>query len=286
MVVAGILLLIVFIWYVYSKDSALPYSKNLPRDDENLSKWREESNAGKTSLTLKDWKKLQDQNESVKREQALKNLFKELLDLGIDKQNMARRGVIRSTDSYKYSSYYGDFAKSFGIHPEEASLIKRKEKAEATMRSGLELRNSGLSRFGSGPTFFDRDENLNLPVSNNERLAAAEELKKIDNEWSLLNNRLLDQYYFNDVEDISRNDFVMTYHPPIDNSMFPYSAGQWHATSKLWGLKHFDGHIRPISGESTSKNQALLLALDNIQTRNEQHNDLVPVPFNPWDADL
>ena len=278
-------ILIVYIWYLFSRDSSPPDLKITLKVDETLRKWKEESSAGKTSLSFKDWKNLQAKNASIERVEARKILFIELLERGREHQHVARRGVIRSNGPY--SDYFSDFAKSVGIHPEEAALLKRKEKAQAIFEYEVKSDKSVRFKHSSGITFFNREGiTITYTATAEERLAANEELKKIDYEWSQLNNRLLDEYFLNDVKDVSRNDFVCTFYPPNANAMFPYSAGQWHATSKLWGVKHSDERLRPINGESTSKNQALFRALENIKTRKEKHNDLVPVPINPWDTDL
>lgn len=276
-------ILILYIWYLFSRDSSPPDLKITLKVDEALKKWKEESSARKTALSFNDWKNLQVKNASIERVKAQKILFIELLERGIEHQHVARRGVIRSNGPY--SDYFSDFAKSVGIHPEEAALLKRKEKAQAILE--FEFRRVKVRfQHSSGPTFFDQKEIITSPATVEERLAANEELKIIDYEWSQLNNRLLDEYFLNAVKDVSRNDFVCTFHPPKANALFPYSAGQWHAISKLWGINLYDKTISPINGSSTSRNHALFQALANIKTRKEKHNDLVPVPINPWDADL
>jgi hypothetical protein len=204
-------------------------------------------------------------------DQELKIVFNDLLERGKELQHEIRHGTLRKPDNYY--SYFSDKAKLLGIHPEEAALLERKEKAEFI----------GL---GKKPMYYLKTNLIETPATEKDKQAALEELKKIDYEWCVLNNRLLDEYFIKDVKGVSRNDFVLTFHPPKDDMRFPNCAGQWVAESKLWGLKLFDGHISPLTASATSKNQSLFLALNKIQSRKEKQKDLVKVPFNPWDVDL
>jgi hypothetical protein len=204
-------------------------------------------------------------------DQELKIIFNDLLERGKELQHEIRHGTLRKPDGYY--NYFSDPAKLLGIHPEEAALLERKEKAEFI---GLEKK----------PMYYLKANLVETPATEKDKQAALKELKKIDYEWCVLNNRLLDEYYFEDVKDVSRNDFVLTFHPPKDDMRFPNCAGQWLAKSKLWGIKLFDGHISPLYASAPSKNQSLFLALNKIQSRKEKQKDLVQVPFDPWDVDL
>jgi hypothetical protein len=265
--------LVIFFILLGSNDSHSKSNRNTKNQGLNtsdVSKWLEEKKNGTTTLKLNDWINSQTKKNWEITHQEQQKIFKELLVHGENLQHEIRHGTLRTSGYY---NYFGDAAKLLGIHPEEAILLERKEKAEFI---GLGLK----------PKHFE-SLNINAPTPTpKEKLEAIEELKKIDYEWCLLNNRLLDEYYFDFSKNVRRNDFDLTFHPPNSDARFPYCAGQWSATSKLWGIKLYDGHISSLGASATSKNQSLFLAVNALQTRKEKHKDLAPLPFDPWKADL
>ena len=278
MEVIGVLILIGFLLFIFSgQDRSLNKLKN----DADLKKWKEESISGKTSLKLDAWKNLQNKNKLIKRAEAQNTLYKELVERGRQKKNVIRHGTIRIYGD-EWVNYFTESSTSNGIHPEEASLRERKEKAEEIVHRGWQRDTKDISLEHAGLISLDGDNVVKPPASKEEKLAATEELKKIDYEWCLLNNRLLDEYYLNKVSSTSRNEFVLSFRPPDKDSSFPYSAGSWHAKSKLWGVKQFN-KIQPLHGSGTSKNQALFKLAELIQARKHQ---IVELPFDPWDVDL
>ena len=278
MEVVGALILIGFLLFIYSgQDKSTTKLKN----DADLKKWKEESISGKTELELDAWKNLQTQNKLNQRAQAQKKLYEKLVELGIQHKNAIRHGTFRKYND-EFIDYFTDSPKSIGIHPEEVSLRERKETAEELVNRVWQKDTRARALEHSGLISLDNRNGVKPPASKDARLAATEELKKIDHEWSLLNNRLLDEYYLNEVKDINPNDFIFTYHPPKDDARFPYSAGGWHATSKIWGVNQFK-KIEPLHGYGTAKNQALFEAVKRIQIRKHQN---VRLPFDPWNADL
>lgn len=250
-IIIGLVLLLFF----FSNSSKSNTKSSISPEHEQW--WKEVQN-GTTKLTLGNWRaeKSQKINDAlIENEQ---QIFNESVQRGQELQHVKRRGTARQFRDFYQT--YTTYTKSFGIHPEEVLLILREKSAKKLIQHSI----------GSS-------------VAQDERSAASTELLKIDYDWCVLNNRLLDEFYAETVKSIGPDDFSLKYYQSEINAKFPFCAGQWLATSKNFGLKIYDGSISPITGTGTSKNQAIAIALDDISSKK---NILVSIPFDPMDASL
>lgn len=274
---------LIFVFLFFSNSSKKSNTKTTL--DPEFQKWISEHKSGQTNLTFREWKSenFKAAIETLNKKNAQN--FSELIVLGRELQHIKRQGTARQFSG----SFHEKFTKSFGIHPEEVSLIEREKVANKLLRSNFEI--SRLKKPTLSGAHLPKSENIGqeskaAPITQEERAAALIELSKIDYEWCVLNNRLLDDFYSENIKSVSRDDFSLTYHEPQQGSKFPYAAGQWTAKSKRFGFKIFDGSITRISATSTSKNQAIALAIENIASRKSKFNDLISVPLDPMEVDL
>ena len=272
--------ILIFIFFSKSASSGSSYSRNIDfKNDQERQNWQEEIKTGTTSLAFGDWKIAKAKEASMALIDQERVLFNQLIERGKELQHVKRHGTLRTFNARPFTS---DLAKALGIHPEEADLINREETAQGILDRGF------IKVIGSplGPPRLQRANNGITPSTQEEKDLATQELNKIDYEWSALNIRMLDDFFSDEVKNVSRDDFVLEFRAPEKMARFPYTAGQWIAKSKRFGVKSFDGNISAIWGSGFSKNQAIALALENITLRKNKHNDIVPVPFDPMDADL
>lgn len=261
-----------FFNHIQSKKLKKKRKSYIHQDQLDSEEWHKEFRLGTTELTFRDWKIAKAQsaaNAYVERQQVL---FDEMLKRGIELQNVKRKGTIRNRGNW---GYFDNLSDPNGIHPNEAELFKREKKAH------------DLLGYRHGPVSHKSANNSGAKLTLEEKNSIHTELKTLDYEWSALNIHFLDEYYAEHIKDVTREDFSLMFHPPQTTARFPYSAGQWSAKSKRWGFIAYKGAaITPIFATAVSKNQAIVLALNNIEQRKMSKNDLVPVPFDPMDADL
>jgi hypothetical protein len=267
-------LFIIFLFFISNQTQ----KKESIRDQLDREKWQDELKLGTTELSLKDWKIAEARLASNARVEHEKILFDEMLKRGIELQNVKRKGTLRNLGKW---DYFGNLSDPNGIHPKEAELYEREKKA-------LKLLNRGRS----GPRGFGISKRLivansgEVALTKEEEELVRQELRQIDYEWSALNIHFLDEYYDEHIKGLTREDFSLIFNPPQNTSQFPCSAGQWTAKSKRWGFRAKGGELKAIWASAYSKNHAIVLALENIESRRMSKNDLVPVPFDPMDADL
>ena len=259
-----------FFNHIQSKKLKKKRKSYIHQDQLDSEEWHKEFRLGTTELTFRDWKIAKAQsaaNAYVERQQVL---FEEMVNLGIKLKDVKRKGASR-----KIGGHFLNPTESDSIHPLEVKLIEREKRA------------LDLLGYGHGPVSHKSAYTNDAKLTKEEINSLHAELKTLDNEWSALNIHFLDEYYAEHIKDVTREDFSLMFHPPQDTARFPYSAGQWSAKSKRWGFIAYKGAaVTPIFASAVSKNLAIVLAQENIESRKKKQKDVVPVPLDPMDADL